>query len=69
MYFFKQLIDSSVIVSAMETYRLDPSFSLKEIVKYFEPIDRDGKLEYNNKYFVMLYNENLKEGKTTSERK
>lgn len=62
-----------MIVSALETYRLDPSHSLHEIVRYFDPVefdsDKGGKKEYANRYFVMLYNESVKEGKSNSERK
>ncbi len=64
----KQLIDSSVIVSALETFRLGPTYSLKEIVRYYAPIEGD-KLDFNSKYFVMLHNENMNDGKTFSERK
>ncbi len=53
----------------METYRLDPTYSIREIVRYFPPMEKEGKLDYPNKYFVMLYNDKLNEGKTNSERK
>jgi hypothetical protein len=72
----KQLNDSSVIISALETFRLDPSHSLQEIVRYYEPVvldlDEKGKprgKEYPNKYFVMLYNDKLTDGKEMNERK
>lgn len=69
----KQLNDSTVIISALETYRLDPSKSLRQISTYFEPvkIDNDPKAnaEYMNKYFVMLYNSKTSDGKDVSDRK
>ena len=64
-----------MIVSALQTYRLDDSHSLKEIVKYFEPVEVDNygnklsSLDFHNKYFVMLYNEKISENKTFSERR
>lgn len=70
-----QLNDSSVIISALETYRLDPSHSLREIVRYFEPVEFDAKgnrqsqVDVSNRYFVMLYNDKVVEGKSNSERK
>jgi microsomal prostaglandin-E synthase 2 len=56
---FKQINDSSVIISALETYRLHPKTPLDEIVSYYQLIeskDSRGKpvYDYPNKYFVML---------------
>jgi hypothetical protein len=58
-------------VSALETFRLDSSHSLKEIVRYFEPVEVVGKgqIEMNNKYFVMLYNDNVSDRKSLVDRK
>ena len=65
--------DSSLIVSALETFRLDTSHSLKEIIKYFQPVVIDSKdgvpIEMNNKYFVMLYNDNVSDRKSLVDRK
>ena len=55
-------------MSALETYRLDSSHSLKEIVRYFEP-QFEGQVEMNNKYFVMLYNDNVSDRKSLVDRK
>ncbi len=72
----KQLNDSSVIISALETYRLDPKHSLREIIRYYEPVTMDSETgkpksarEYPNRYFVMLYNAEINDGKQMSERK
>lgn len=64
-----------MIISALETFRLDPTHPLKEIVRYFPPIEFDAqgkkvdKLDFSSKYFVMLHRENMTDGKTVSERK
>ena len=69
----KQLNDSTVIISALETYRLDPSKPLQQISAYYEPLNIESedktKQDYMNKYFVMLYNQDLYDGKDISERK
>ncbi len=64
-----------MIISALDTFRLDPKHSLREIVRYFDPVEveaENGKSkakEYPNRYFVMLYNEQISDGKALSERK
>ena len=64
-----------MIISALETYRLDASHSLKEIVRYFQPLEFDGltkdsaPIEMNNKYFVMLYNDDVSDRKSLVDRK
>ena len=65
---FVQLNDSSLIKSALETYRLDPTHSLKEIINYYQPVKADD-IEMSNKYFVMLYNDNVSDRKSTVDRK
>ncbi len=62
-----------MIISALETYRLDSSHSLKEIITYYQPIVFDSKdmapIEMNNKYFVMLYNDDVSDRKSLVDRK
>lgn len=56
----------------METFRLDPTHSLQQIAKYYEPYDmsEDKKsADYQNKYFVMLYNDKLNDRKDINDRK
>lgn len=65
---FVQLNDSSMIISALETFRLDSSHSLKEIINYYQPVVLDG-VEMNNKYFVMLYNDDMTDRKSLVDRK
>lgn len=70
-----QLNDSSVIVSALETFRLDISTKLRDIARYYEPVQIDfGKNDkvandYINRYFVMLHSEKVNDGKSLNERK
>jgi hypothetical protein len=67
------LNDSSVIISALETYRLDPSHSLKDILKFYEPMEsievNKKTKEYPNRHFVMLYSDKITDGKDVSQRK
>lgn len=55
---FQQLLDSTAIVSILETYLLDTTTQLRDIIKYY-PItnyeNNSGKktTEIANKYFVM----------------
>jgi len=71
----KQLNDSSVIISALETFRIDQAKApIKQIKSYYEPviiddIDKNKSKDYINKYFVMLYNEKLYTSKNSKERK
>lgn len=61
-------------MSALETFRLDPSTPLSQVIKYFEPIEVDSneknkKTDFVNKYFVMLHSDKMTDGKDVSERK
>jgi microsomal prostaglandin-E synthase 2 len=59
----KQLNDSTVIVSALETFRTNPTSSLKEIARFYEPIEYMNEKgqktrDLPNKYFLMLQAKN-----------
>ena len=63
-FFCKQINDSSVIISALETFRLHPTVPLKEIVSFYDGVeskDSRGKPVYDfpNKYFIMLQNKRV----------
>ena len=60
----------------METFRLDPNTSLKQILYFYEPlkiennnIQEKKSPEYINKYFIMLYDEKINDGKNVNDRK
>ncbi|KAJ2954413.1 hypothetical protein O0L34_g2678 [Tuta absoluta] len=55
---YQQLLDSTAIISVLETYLRDQSQQLQEVVKYYPPntfLTDDGKKssDITNKYFVM----------------
>ncbi|XP_005992142.1 prostaglandin E synthase 2 [Latimeria chalumnae] len=59
-----QLNDSSVIISAMKTYLISRNKDLKQIVQFYpemKSVNEKGKevIEYNNKYWVMLEEQDL----------
>lgn len=63
-----------MIISALETFRLDPSMPLEQINKFYEPAeiesgDKSKSVDILNKYFVMLHNDRMNDGKDVSERK
>lgn len=50
-------MDSTAIISILETYFLDTSYTLPNVIKYFpaHTLVKDGKesIEFANRYFVM----------------
>lgn len=69
---FVQLNDSSVIISALESWRLDPKQSIDKLKECYVCIETEenGKtiVEYPNKYFIM-YMDNGKSAVTLDEQK
>lgn len=65
-----------MIISALETFRLDPNASLKQILSFYEPLKIENNNfqeqkspEYINKYFIMLFDEKMNDGKNVNDRK
>ncbi len=59
----------------METFRLDSNTSLKQILSFYEPLNIESNAqvqkspEYINKYFIMLFDEKINDGKNVNDRK
>ena len=70
---FQQLNDSSVIISILESYLVDPTQSIEKLVSYYPGIEgpnEEGKntIDYPNKYFIM-YQEHLSDRRTPEQRR
>jgi hypothetical protein len=60
----------------METYRLNPNTSLKQILSYYEPLKIENNnipakisSEYINKYFIMFFDDKMCDKKNLHDRK
>jgi glutaredoxin-related protein len=63
--------ESSMIISALETFRYDPSISLKEVIDYYKPMNSvtdNSNDSLINTYFIM-FPRKIKDTRTVSQRR